>query len=218
VLQSLLPVLIALLVGVAIWFAWQAEKKRRAEFGAWAAEHGWRYHFRRDKHKVRQYGFLDRLQQGHSRVASHRLEGEWQGMPAEAFQLKYVTGSGKNQQTHWWTVALVRIGTPFPELTIAPENVLSRFGQALGFDDIDFESIEFSNAYAVRSRDKKFAYDFCNTAMMEYLLAHRGTTLELEHDVLALLASKRLKADDLRPMLGHLAAIRERIPAYVFQD
>ena len=215
--QFLLPVLLfALIAGVA-WFAWQAEQRRREEFGAWAVQHEWHYRFGRDKHKVRQYGFLDRLQQGHSRVAFHRLEGRWADLQAEAFQLRYVTGSGKNQQTHWWSVALVRIGQPFPELTIAPENVLSRIGQALGFDDIDFESVEFSNAYAVRSRDKKFAYDFCHTGMMEYLLEHRGTTLELEHDVLAVLRSGRLDVKDLTPMLDQLAAIRERIPEYLFR-
>ena len=106
---------------------------------------------------------------------------------------------------------------PFPELTIAPENMLSRLGQALGFDDIDFESIEFSNAYAVRSKDKKLAYDFCNTGMMEYLLAHRGTTLELEGDVLAVLARKRMGPDDLAPMLDHLLALRERMPGFLFR-
>ena len=198
-------------------FAWKAEKKRRQALSIWAAEHGWTYFFRKDKRKIRQFGFLERLQQGHSRAAYHRLSGEWEGRPAEAFQLRYTTGSGKNQQTHYWVIALIRIEKPFPELTIAPENMLSRFGQALGFDDIDFESVEFSNAYAVRSRDKKFAYDFCNTGMMEHLLANRGTTLELELDTLALLSSGRLEAADLAPAFAHLQAIRSHIPDYLFR-
>lgn len=217
-MQAFVPLLVAVLVGVVMFFAWQAEKKRREALNAWALEHGWHYRFRRDKHKIRQYSFLDRLQQGHSRAAYHRLQGEWQGRRAEAFQLRYVTGSGKNRQTHWWVICLVQLERPFPELTLAPENVLSRFGQALGFADIDFESVEFSRAYAVRSRDKKFAYDFCNTGMMEHLLAHRGTTLELEHDVLALLVSKRLEAKDLKPMLEHLTAVRGHIPEYLFRQ
>ena len=70
---SFLPVLLIALAAVAIYFGWQAEKKRRAAFQAWADEHGWSYRFRKDKGLVRRYGFLDRLQQGHSRVAYHRL-------------------------------------------------------------------------------------------------------------------------------------------------
>lgn len=216
-MQPLIPILVAVALAAVMFFAWQAEKRRRQALQAWADEHGWHYRFRRDRGKVRQYSFLDRLQQGHSRVAYHRLQGEWQGRPAEVFQLCYTTGSGKNRQTHWWVVALLRIERPFPELTLAPENILSRFGQALGFDDIDFESVEFSRAYAVRSRDKKFAYDFCNTGMMEYLLRHRGTTLELEHDVLALLANKRLEATDLDPLLNRLEGVRRHIPEYLFR-
>lgn len=216
-MQGLLPVLFIIIAVAVAVFAWQAEKKRRQALAAWAAEHGWSYSFRRDKQKVREFGFLQRLQQGHGRSAFHRLSGEWEGRPAEAFQLRYTTGSGKNQQTHWWVVTLIRVERPFPELTVAPENMLSRFGQALGFDDIDFESVEFSNAYAVRSRDKKFAYDFCNTGMMEHLLAHRGTSLELEHNTMALLVRGRLKPGDLGPALNHLGAIRGHIPDYVFR-
>ena len=39
-----------------------------------------------------------------------------------------------------------------------------------GYQDIKFESAEFSKTFCVRSPDKKFAYDVCNAKMMEYLL------------------------------------------------
>ena len=215
--MSFLPVLFIALAIVAIVFGWQAEKKRRAAFQAWADAHGWSYHHAKDKGWVRRYSFLDRLQQGHSRVAMHRLSGRWGERRAAGFTLRYVTGSGKNAQTHIWSVALLEMERRFPELTIAPENILSRFGQALGFDDIDFESAEFSKAFAVRSDDKKLAYDFCNTGMMEFLLQHRGTVLELEGDTLAVLARKRMKPEDLTPMLDFLVAVRGHMPDYLFR-
>lgn len=216
-MNGLIIVLAAILIPIAGWVAWQAEKKRRQGFRDWAAQHGFRYDHRNNATLRRRYGFLDRLQIGHSRRASHHLDGEWDGMPATAFCFRYTTGSGKHQQTHYLGVALVQLDRPFRELRIYPENILSRFGQFMGFDDIDFESIEFSNAFTVRSADKKFAYDFCNTDMMDLLLRARTTALELEGHTLALFVDRYLKPVDLEGMFDHLVEIRGRMPEYLFR-
>ncbi len=210
-------VLVPILIAVVGYLAWQAEKKRREEFGQWAAANGWRYSHRRDRGIRARYGFLNRLQLGHSRIGYNMLTGDWQGFPAAAFTFKYTTGSGKHQQTHHFRVALIHIERTFPELRVHPENMLSRLGQSLGFDDIDFESLEFSNAFTVRSTDRKLAYDFCHTGMMEFLLRHPRTAMELEGDTLALFESRQLTADALEPMLNHLLGIREKMPEYLFR-
>ncbi|MDP7061967.1 MAG: hypothetical protein QF489_03420 [Planctomycetota bacterium] len=217
-MELLFQVLVAVVIGVVAYFVWQAEKRRREEFGIWAAHNGWSYSHHRDKTIHRRFGFLDRLQKGHSRIGYNLLEGDWQGFPAAAFTFRYKTGSGKNQSTHHFSVALINIERPFPELRVHPENILSRFGQALGFDDIDFESMEFSKAFTVRSRDRKLAFDFCHTGMMEYLLRHRNTAIELEGSTLALFRTRKLSAADLEPMLNHLTGIRGLMPEYLFRD
>jgi hypothetical protein len=216
-MEPLLVVLVVVAVVVVGILAWQAEKRRREEFGLWAARHDWRYDHKRNRAIRQRYGFLDRLQIGHSRIGYNLLHGEWHGFPAAAFTFRYTTGSGKNQQVHHFSVALVHIERPFPELRVYPENMLSRFGQFLGFDDIDFESLEFSQAFTVRSADRKFAYDFCHTGMMEFLLRHRRTALELEGDTLALFRDRQLEAKDLEPMLDHLVDIRRQMPEYLFR-
>ncbi|MGB0685928.1 MAG: hypothetical protein ACPGQD_07090, partial [Planctomycetota bacterium] len=105
-----------------------------------------------------------------------------------------------------------------PPLLIRPEGVWDKLKGAIGFDDIDFESVDFSNAYTVRSRDRKLAFDFCHTGMMEYLLAHRGTALELEGNTLALFVDRRLEAADLDPLFRKAARLRELMPEYLFRD
>ncbi|MGB0952892.1 MAG: hypothetical protein ACPG31_06685 [Planctomycetota bacterium] len=209
--------IIAILLPIIGWLAWEAEKKRRKGFADWAALRGWHYDHRRNATLRHRFGFLDRMQVGHSRRASHHLSGDWQGYAATAFCFKYTTGSGKNQQTHYLGVVLARLERSFPELRIYPENILSRVGQMMGYKDIDFESVEFSNAFTVRSQDKKFAYDFCNTGMMDLMLAARSTAMELEHDTLALFVNRYLKPEDLEPMLHHLMAIRAEMPDYLFR-
>jgi len=214
------PLFIGLImVGIAVvgYFAWQAEKRRREEFGLWAMENGWSYNHQRNGAIRQRYGFLDRLQLGHSRVGYNLLQGEWKGYRAAAFTFRYTTGSGKNRQVHHFSVALIHIEQPFAELRIYPENMLSRFGQFLGFDDIDMESVEFSRAFTVRSRDRKFAYDFCHTGMMEFLLRHSNTAMELEGDTLALFRSRQLSAADLEPMLNHLTDLRAQMPEFLFR-
>ena len=41
--------------------------------------------------------------------------------------------------------------------------------QTFGHDDIDFESHEFSKQFVVRCKNKRFAYDFRNALMPDYL-------------------------------------------------
>lgn len=216
-----MQILLIVLAGVAVilggWWAWKLEQKRRAAFKAWADSHGFRYSHQKDPELRRVYGFLDRLQVGHSRSGYHVLRGDWAGRPAAAFQFRYTVGSGKSQHTVHVGVALLHLEQSFPELLISPENILHRLGEMFGFDDIDFESVTFSKAFQVRCQDKKFAYDFCNTGMMEYLLAHPDTCLEQEAGVLAVLREGELKAEHLDGLFQRLAAIRAKMPDYLFR-
>lgn len=216
-MQILIVALALAAVGLLIYAAWKWEQKRRGEFAAWAAVRGFSYGHQKDPELRRTYGFLDRLQVGHSRAGYHMLRGRWEGRQAAAFQFRYTIGAGKNQQTVHVGVALLHLEQPFPELLISPENVLHSLGGLFGFDDIDFESAAFSNAFHVRCRDKKFAYDFCNSGMIEYLLAHPGTCLEQESGVLALLRDGNLRAEHLDGMFQHLAAVRAKMPDYLFR-
>lgn len=209
--------ILAPIFGILIFYlAWQAEKKRREEFSMWALENGWNYDHRINKTLWRRFAFLDRLQLGHSRQASHLLEGKWGDFDATAFCSRYTTGAGKHQQTHSFGVVLIRIEHFFPELRIYPENLMGRFGQFLGYEDIDLDSVEFSNAYTVRSSDKKLAYDFCNTDMMTYLLDFRTTAMELEGNTMALFVNRYLTPHDVELMLDRLLEIRRRMPDYLF--
>lgn len=215
--EALVILLVAAAVAGLIVLAWKHEQRKRAAFRAWAEARGFSYDHRTDKQLRGEFGFLDRLQIGHSRRGYHVLRGAWEGRPAAAFQFQYTVGSGKNQHTVRFAVALLRLERAFPELLISPENFLHRFGEIFGFDDIDFESVEFSNAFRVKCRDKKFAFDFCHTGMMEYLLAHRDLCLEQEAGVLALFADGSLRAEALDGMFQRLHAVREKMPEYLFR-
>ena len=118
---------------------------------------------------------------------------------------------------HYFSFFMIFLPREFPELTICKEGFLSKIAQAVGYDDIDFESHEFSRRFCVRSRDKKFAYDVCNAQMIEYLLANTDLAVEIESNVLALGFGSRMNPQEIEHNLNRLIEVREKLPAYLFE-
>jgi len=170
-----------------------------------------------------QYRFLDKLRQGANRYAFNILEGDYEGHYVQVFDYHYETHStdskGRRQtHHHYFSFFILQLPKAFPELRIYPEGFFSKLGQMIGFDDIDFESVEFSRAFCVRSTDKKFAYDVCHARMMEYLLQDRGLSLEIEGPCLAMSFSRRLRVEEIPGRLAQLVEIRDLFPEYLFRD
>ena len=59
------------------------------------------------------------------------------------------------------------------------------------FDDIDFESDEFSRKFYVQSSDRKFAYDVLHPRMMEFLLQTTPPMIDVEGGALCLSGGRR---------------------------
>jgi hypothetical protein len=87
----------------------------------------------------------------------------------------------------------------------------------LGYDDIDFESVEFSKAFTVRSKDKKFAYDICHPRMMDYMLNHPYITIEIEHDAFATCADGLFSPEAVERRLKVMLDLRKLFPRYLFE-
>jgi hypothetical protein len=218
--EGLFVVGIVLLVIAAAAFGWWQAKKRREAFQALARKLGMRYR-RKDRGIANRYSFLDKLDQGSNRYAENVLEGQYKNHPVVAFDYHYETystDSKGNRQTHHhhFSFFILTQDRHFPELRIYPETMMSKFGQMLGYDDIDFESIEFSKAFTVRSTDKKFAYDICHTRMMEYMLRNRSLSVEFESQCIALGSDSRLAVEHFEVRLNQLCEIRNLIPDYLY--
>lgn len=135
------------------------------------------------------YSQFDVFCRGHSRYAYNTLRGtaeiDGQSCPAVMgdFHYRVTSGAGKNRRTHSHHFSYLIIDLPYaslPDLRIRGEGVFDALAKAFGFDDIDFESAEFSKRFHVKSSDKKFAYDVIHPAMMEFLLATEPPTVEIE--------------------------------------
>jgi hypothetical protein len=211
---------IGLAIAVAIYSS-IAARKRREELAALANRLGLSFDEQKDRAMADRFQFLNHLARGSNRYAFNRIAGTYRGHEVLVFDYHYETESrdSKGNRTtddHYFSCFILLLPGSFPELRIGREGMMSKIAQAFGYDDIDFESAEFSRKFCVRSRNKKFAYDFCNPRMIEYLLENSELDIEVENQALALAFSQRLSAPDLEANFARLLAVRERLPDYIF--
>jgi len=167
------------------------------------------------------FGFLKQLAQGENRYAINALSGTYQQNKVLAFDYHYETHStdskgNRTTQHHWFSFFILTLPAPFRDLTIRRENFFTKVAEVFGYQDINFESAEFSKTFCVRSPDKKFAYDVCNAKMMEYLLANHDLSVEIENQALALAFNTCLSVEQIESNLQRLVEIRSRLPEYLF--
>ena len=216
-------VLIAGVVIAAAIYGALAARKRREALSALAARLGLNFNPDEDHGLADRFEFLNQLAQGENRYACNVLYGTYQQNNVLAFDYHYETHSTDskgNRETHhhWFSFFILTLPARFPELTIRRENFLIKIAEVFGYQDIKFESAEFSKTFCVRSKDKKFAYDVCHAQMMEYLLANRDLSIEIENQVLALVFNSRLSPEQIEFNLQRLIEIRSRLPEYLFTN
>jgi hypothetical protein len=208
-------IFIVIFAAVAI-LGYISSLKRREAMAAVASKLGLQFEPGKDRYMARRYNFLDKLRRGSNRYAFNILSGSYQGNEVVLFDYHYRTGSGKNSHDYYISFFILQLPVSFPELIIGPEGIFSKIAQAIGYDDIDFESHEFSRKFCVRSRDKKFAYDVCNARMIEYLLSNTDLSIEIEDRALAISFSSRLSPEQIEPNLNRLITVRSLLPDYLF--
>lgn len=172
------------------YLAWLAEEKRREALAALARRLGWRFDPACDYDHDEQYAHFEIFRRGHSRAAYNTLTGNLHvlgrlcSVKMGDFIYKVTRQSGKSRSTTTYRFSYVIVHLPFagvPDLVIRREGLFDKLAGAFGFDDIDFESAEFSRRFYVKSRDKKFAYDVIHARMMEFLLAGEVPAIDIEH-------------------------------------
>lgn len=213
-----------ILVGGLGWLAWLQEKKRREALFLLAQEFGLTYLMNdpfRIEHRYEGFACIDR---GHQRSARNVLHGPRPKCTVTVFDFTYYTtsGSGKNRREdrHDLTALAADLDVMLPgRMLIRPEGFFDRLSSALGFDDIDFESEEFSRRFHVSAEDKKFAYDIVHVRAMEYLLENRGWNIEMRGRTLMFwTGGGNWEPDGVRQALGFADGFLELVPEYVWRD
>ncbi len=194
-LEFLIIIPIIAIVAILGYFAWKAERKRTEDLAALARRLGFKFSPWRDKSHDSRYPYFEVFRQGHSRCAFNTLAGTITCAEQSLrvllgdYEYKITTSNGKTTQTTTYRFSFAILHLPYvgvPDLLIRPEGFFDKIKSAIGFDDIDFESSEFSKAFFVKSPDKRFAYDLIDPRMMEFLLASRPPGIDMERSTILL--------------------------------
>ena len=213
---------VALVIAVAV-FAHLAEKKRKAALAAWAARHGLVFSEARDSGMDDRYPEFDCLHEGSRRYAFNIMRGHWMDRGLIAFDYHYETHSTNSKgqrQTHhhYFSAAIIDPDFVLKPLFIRPEGFFDKVKAAFGYDDIDFESAEFSKRFFVKSPDRKWAYDVIHARTMEYLLAAPRHSLEFDDRSIIVWNKGRWSPGQFAAAAGVVHGVLDRLPDYVLEQ
>lgn len=106
-----------------------------------------------------------------------------------------------------------------PSTSIRRENILTRAADAVGVQDIDFESEEFNREYRVSSDDRRFARALVDARMMRWLLdeaKHGG--FELRGSTVLVYYLLFTNPHDLGWFLDRAIGFRDHVPRVVWGE
>lgn len=222
------PWIIVLVIAIAIAgmvLAYLHEQKRREALGAIAAELGWSFDPSRDTRHDDEYAHFEAFRRGHSRAAFNTLTGaieiDGRRYPSKMgdFRYKVTHHSSKGSRTQTYRFSYLILHLPYPSvpnLVIRREGLFDKLAGALGFDDIDFESEEFSRAFHVKGPDKRFAYDVIHPRMMQFLLDTNPPAIDIEHGrCLVMDGKRRWRPDEFHPRLQWCRRFFEAWPEHL---
>lgn len=212
----------ALVIVIAI-FALRAAKKRRAELAVWAARHGLVFSEGHDSGMDNRYPDFDCLHEGSSRYAFNIMRGRWRDRGLIAFDYHYETHSTNSKgqrQTHhhYFSAAIIDPDLVLKPLFIRPEGFFDKVKAAFGYDDIDFESAEFSRRFFVKSPDRKWAYDVIHARTMEYLLSAPRHSLEFDDRSIIVWNTGRWSSREFAAAAGVVHGLLDLLPDYVLEQ
>ncbi len=226
-MMEALPIIIFVVFGGLIItgavFSWLGAKRRREEMAALANRLGWTYRAGNDSSLPTRFAGFKFLERGSNRYAYNVLTGTYRNRAACAFDYHYETHStnSKGKRTthhHHCSVVVLETGLPLKPLTIRPEGFFDRVGELFGFDDIDFESTEFSRAFHVWSPDRAWAFDIIHQETMEYLLGAPRFSIELLGPRVFIYRAQCFSPAEYQSALELSSGLIDRLPKYLLRE
>lgn len=222
----MIPVIIILIVAAVIALiiigAVQAARRRK-ELAEWSRAQGFSFSPDSDYGMDSRYPDFSCLHEGSSRYAYNVIEGEQKDRPICAFDYHYETYSADskgNRQTHhhYFSAVIVDTELRLRPLFIRAEGFFDKVAEFFGFDDIDFESAEFSRKFCVKSKDRKWAYDVLHQETMEFLLNSPRFTLDFQGSHILAYDGSEFSPATFVAALDVIHGIVDRFPDYLLRD
>jgi hypothetical protein len=224
--MNMLPIIIVcgilLVAGIVIYSRMQAQARRQA-LAEWAAQQGLAFAPDNVGDLDGRFPSFACLQEGRNRYAYNLASGLWHERHVLAFDYHYETHStnskGESETTHWhFSAVIVHSEVPLKPLLIRPEGFFDKVKSFFGFEDINFESAEFSRKFFVQAPDRKWAYDVLHQRALEFLLV--SPVFSLAFDARAVIAWRGATCQpaEFTQALTVVRGLLDQLPAYVLKE
>jgi len=200
----------------------QAAKRRKA-LSTWANAHELSFDADKNFSFDKRFEAFDCLCKGSDRYGHNIMRGDWHGRQMEAFDYHYETSStnskgGSSTTDHHFSAVILASEMPLKPLFIRPEGFFDKITEFFGYDDIDFESAEFSRTFYVKAPEKRWAYDVIHPRTMEFLLAGPRLTIQFDRHHVIAADTSRFSPAEFQRAADVIAGILDRLPEYVIRD
>lgn len=209
---------------VMIVYGISAARKRRELLSAWAGKAGLAFNEGRDDRFRDRFPAFSALRSGdQNRYAYNIMTGAWGDRPLTAFDYHYETTStdskgDRRTTSHMFSAIILGSGVTLDTLTIRPEGFLDRIGSLLGFEDINFESAEFSRRFRVSAERRKWAFDVLHPRAIEFLLAQPPFSLQMDRAQIIVWNGRVWAPDEFLRHIGIAEGLLDRLPDYVKRE
>lgn len=216
-----IAVVLGFVAAMAILGHVQAQKRRK-ELEAWAVARGLSFAPGKIRGVDDRFPGFEALRKGENRYAHNVIGGRRDGAEFYAFDYHYETHSHDSKgrrQTHHHHFSAVILGAPMPlqPMTIRPEGFFDRVGAFFGYEDINFESAEFSRKFHVSAPERRWAYDVLHARAIEFLLASPVYSIDMEPSHAMAWRTSRFSPVQFGEAAQLVEGLLARIPDYVKQ-
>jgi hypothetical protein len=163
------------------------------------------------------------------------MEGKLRGRALQAFDFHCIPAAEEQDEDGWgdrlikivfsavlrrsmrrdFSAIILESGVPLKPLSIRSEGASDRLAEFFGFDEIKFESAEFSRAFHVKSPDRKWAYDVLHPRAMEFLLSMPRFEIQFDDTAAMVRRARTFSAQDFESAAKVAQELLDGLPEYV---
>jgi hypothetical protein len=211
------------MIGLVVVSSLSAIRKRHRRMGvaAFAQRYGFEHRPGDPFGLLYDYNF-PLFEMGDGRGCENVVWGEWKGLPFRASDYWYYNATdgrrGSALRDLHFNAVVVDIPAYLPRVTVDREGVASRLTSGIGWRDIQFESDDFNRRFVIRSEDPEFAFKLIDARMMHWMLSTDRLFGFQFYGSAILVWSRRLRPNELLPLIGTAKELYDHIPRLVWTD
>lgn len=163
-----------------------------------------------------EYLNFDFLAKGSNRYACNVMSGELHEYEIKGFDYHYEIELDDQDTTLKFDFSATLITSRFElkPMTIRPEAMFDKMAASFGWDDINFESAEFSRKFHVKAADRRWAYDVLSPRTIAYLLESPQYEIQMNQQHIAVRGKKLFEPQDFEKAFEIGATLLNGIPGF----